>query len=96
MKEESVLRMMEEMIAASFYPEQKDVSDQLRFFSQASIFYIEMLFKIVLRNRDRLKSLWPLVHSHLEIIVQHGVPAVLIERAVTNVLRLLLRLMHVV
>ena len=96
MEEQSVLRLMEEMIDASFEFERKDGSEQNKLFSTASVFYLEMLFKIVLRNRDRLKSLWPVVNTHLEIIIQPGVPVVLIERAATNVLRLLLRLMHVV
>ncbi|KAJ3259131.1 GDP/GTP exchange factor for ARF [Boothiomyces macroporosus] len=64
-------------------------------FSQSSIFLLELLFIIVLRNRDRLQIIWPDIASHLQTIIKNGTPNNLIERAVTNVLRLLLRLTHV-
>ena len=43
-----------------------------------------------------MSSVWPLVASHLEDVITTGTPTVLIERAVAGVLRLLLRLTHVV
>jgi hypothetical protein len=54
------------------------------------------MFKVLIRNRDRLKSIWPLVDVHLQRIICTGNPPILIERACINVLNLLLRLTHVV
>jgi hypothetical protein len=63
-------------------------------FSESSVFLLEILFRILLRNRDRLKELWPLVVLHLETIISPCSHPILIERASTNILRLLLRLTH--
>ncbi len=65
-------------------------------FSQSSVFLLELLFRIVQRNRDRLNILWPHVAKHLEATILPGTPIPLLEGASTNILRLLLRLTHVV
>ncbi|KAJ3000135.1 GDP/GTP exchange factor for ARF [Globomyces sp. JEL0801] len=70
-------------------------SDNTTNYSQSSVFLLELLFRILLRNRDRLKKFWPLLCNHLTNIIRASSPTVLIERAVTNILRLLLRLTHV-
>jgi hypothetical protein len=65
-------------------------------FSQSSVFLLELMFRTLLKNKDRLKILWPTLNLHLQKIIKPQTPVVLIERASTNVLRLLLRLSHVV
>ncbi|KAJ3373469.1 GDP/GTP exchange factor for ARF [Kappamyces sp. JEL0680] len=102
MEDSTVLCFLESLIGASFVekktaqPDGESRSGSANAFSQASVFLLEMMFKIVLRNRDRLGFIWSPVASHLKAIISANTPVILLERACTNVLRLLLRLTHVV
>ena len=102
MHESSVIKLLKALIDASFSVSEKiaDKNDeetiQINRFSLQSVFFIEIIFKIVLRNRDRLSNIWVSIADHLKRIIMGGTPVVLIERATTNILRLLLRLTHVV
>lgn len=95
MEETTVLKIMNAFISASREDAQAD-SSSLSGFSQSSAFFLENLFRIVLKNRDRLKALWPPLCSHLEQIMQPSSPVVLIERACVSIIKLLLRITHTV
>ena len=93
MEDSTVLRLLDYLIKASF--NEKKADEKSASFSLSSVFLLEIIFKIALRNRDRLQSIWPSIALHLKNVVAIDSPATLLERASTNVLRLLLRLTHV-
>lgn len=108
MQESSVVKLLNALIEASFIPQlpessidkngvdNKEASSSSSVFTLQSVFLLEIMFKIVLRNRDRLSNIWTPVAAHLNNVMVESTPVVLLERATTNVLRLLLRLTHVV
>ncbi|KAH9248773.1 hypothetical protein BASA81_013568 [Batrachochytrium salamandrivorans] len=68
-----------------------------RGFSQSCVFQLELLLNITLRNRDRIQILWPLITAHLSDVFANAssAPPAFLEHAVSCLLRLLLRLLHV-
>ena len=61
----------------------------------SAVFYLEMLFRIVVQNRDRILSFWSGVKQHLiDIISTSTQHSRLLERAVTGLVRLGVRLLH--
>nr|KAJ3421720.1 GDP/GTP exchange factor for ARF [Polyrhizophydium stewartii] len=73
-------------------------ADAPREFAPASVFYLELLFNITMRNRDRIQLLWPTIRAHVASVFTRTppAPAGFIERATAFLMRLLLRLMHMV
>ena len=66
-----------------------------QFAEDSAVFYLEMLFRIVVQNRDRILSFWSSVKQHLiDIISTSTTYSRLLERAVTGLLRLGVRLLH--
>ena len=66
-------------------------------FTQPSAFYLEILFKVIIRNRDRIKILWPMVSSHIDFIFTNSldIPNAVVERCVNGILQLTLRVQHI-
>nr|CAB3248501.1 golgi-specific brefeldin A-resistance guanine nucleotide exchange factor 1 [Phallusia mammillata] len=61
----------------------------------SSIFFLELLLRVVLQNRDRILSLWQMVRDHLyTLIVMATDYSLLLERAVVGLLRMAIRLLH--
>ncbi|XP_050390841.2 Golgi-specific brefeldin A-resistance guanine nucleotide exchange factor 1 isoform X2 [Patella vulgata] len=61
----------------------------------ASVFFLELLIKTVLQNRDRVNLIWQAVRDHLwNIIVNANEHSFLVERAVVGLLRLAIRLLR--
>jgi len=62
---------------------------------ESAVFYLEVLFRIVVQNRDRILSFWGQVRQHLVDIISSATEhTFLLERAVTGLLRLAIRLLH--
>ncbi|KAB0793293.1 hypothetical protein PPYR_12913 [Photinus pyralis] len=62
-----------------------------------TIFFMELLLRIVIQNRDRVMSIWNIVRDHLYTLVMnasHCDYQFLLERAVIGLLRLAIRLMR--
>jgi golgi-specific brefeldin A-resistance guanine nucleotide exchange factor 1 len=64
-------------------------------FTCSAVFYMEFIFWILLKNRDRIQSLWSGLEKYWSLVMTPSTPAVLIERCCINILKLLLRLTHV-
>jgi hypothetical protein len=71
------------------------VGGELRVDSEAAVFSLEMLVKVVLQNRDRVACFWPLVRNHLcNTIVNAAEYSFLLERSVVGLLRISARLLR--
>ncbi|TPX32616.1 hypothetical protein SmJEL517_g04294 [Synchytrium microbalum] len=63
----------------------------------ASIFFLELLIKILIQNRDRLSVVWPVTLSYFTSVLEaapQGLDPVMLERSVVGLLRLACRLVH--
>ncbi|XP_076818522.1 Golgi-specific brefeldin A-resistance guanine nucleotide exchange factor 1-like isoform X2 [Clavelina lepadiformis] len=61
----------------------------------SAIFFLELLLRVILQNRDRILSLWQMVRDHLYTIVVMATDySLLLERAVVGLLRMAIRLLH--
>ena len=88
MREDSLRKLASALISHSYNSELEPV------FTQPSVFFLELLFSVAVMNRDRLACIWPVLKEHLQRIIKPGVQPLLIERATTNLIRLLGRLGH--
>lgn len=61
----------------------------------AGVFFLEVLVKVVLQNRDRVTSIWPAVRDHLYwVFLRSREPGLLVERAAVGLLRMSIRLLR--
>ena len=61
----------------------------------AAVFYLELLIKVILQNRDRISPFWQSIRDHLySLIVNANENTFLVERAVVGLLRLAIRLLR--
>ncbi|XP_012936931.1 Golgi-specific brefeldin A-resistance guanine nucleotide exchange factor 1 [Aplysia californica] len=61
----------------------------------ACIFFLELLVRVVLQNRDRVSPVWQSVRDHLyNVIVNSTSHSFLVERAVVGLLRISIRLLR--
>ncbi|RUS73129.1 hypothetical protein EGW08_019109 [Elysia chlorotica] len=61
----------------------------------ACVFFLELLVRVVLQNRDRIAPVWQAVRDHFyNIIVNSGSHSFLVERAVVGLLRISIRLLR--
>ncbi|KAJ3113573.1 GDP/GTP exchange factor for ARF [Phlyctochytrium bullatum] len=65
-------------------------------FSPAAVFYLELLIRIALQNRDRMAVVWPLALEYIKNVLNDPLskPAPLLDRAVVGLMRLIIRLVH--
>uniref|UniRef100_H2ZA17 SEC7 domain-containing protein n=1 Tax=Ciona savignyi TaxID=51511 RepID=H2ZA17_CIOSA len=65
------------------------------YMEDSAIFFLELLLRVVLQNRDRIMSLWQMVRDHLySCIVMATEYSLLLERAVVGLMRMAIRLLH--
>ena len=61
----------------------------------AGVFFLELLVKVVLQNRDRVTGIWTAVRDHLYwVFVRSREPGLLVERAAVGLLRMAIRLLR--
>lgn len=65
-------------------------------FNAAAAFFLDIMTNVVIQNRDRGKTLWPMVFGQINTILSSALsfPAPLVERAVISLLRLSIRVAH--
>ncbi|KAJ3094625.1 GDP/GTP exchange factor for ARF [Phlyctochytrium planicorne] len=65
-------------------------------YSAAAVFYLELLVRISLQNRDRMAIVWPLALEYIKAILENPAanPPALLDRAVVGLMRLVIRLVH--
>ncbi|KXS16367.1 Sec7-domain-containing protein [Gonapodya prolifera JEL478] len=60
-----------------------------------SAFFLNIIVKVSIQNRDRIKLIWPVVFTHLTLILsESSLHPALAERAAIGVLQLAIRLVH--
>ncbi|XP_074647787.1 Golgi-specific brefeldin A-resistance guanine nucleotide exchange factor 1-like isoform X2 [Tubulanus polymorphus] len=65
------------------------------FDEDASVFYLELLIRVVLQNRDRVSPIWQSIRDHFyNVLVNASEPTFLIERTVVGLLRIAIRLLR--
>lgn len=88
---ESLQELVKSIIAACQGPGNSQYDED------ASVFFLELLVKVVIQNRDRANGVWPSVRDHIYSLVM-GASACnyhyLMERSVVALLRLAIRLMR--
>ena len=87
------------LIFASRYPEVTDTMNGSQCEEEAAglaaVFYLELLIKVILQNRDRISPFWQSIRDHLySLIVNANENTFLVERAVVGLLRLAIRLLR--
>ena len=91
---DSLHELIKALILESRSPETHE-SMGTAFSEDSAVFYLEILFRVIVQNRDRILSFWSSVKQHLvDIISTSREYSVLLERAVTGLLRLAVRLLH--
>ncbi|CAG5122355.1 unnamed protein product, partial [Candidula unifasciata] len=61
----------------------------------ACVFFLELLVRVVLQNRDRIAPVWQAVHYHLyNTIVNSSSHSFLLERSVVGLIRIAIRLLR--
>ncbi|KXZ43437.1 hypothetical protein GPECTOR_90g523 [Gonium pectorale] len=92
LKQESLVQLVR-AICASGGPIPRPPSSALPW--DASELCLELLFTVLLRNRDRITLLWPRAYDHFQTILSHSreCAAVLVQKAVMAMMRLCQRLL---
>lgn len=61
----------------------------------AGVFFLELLIKVILQNRDRVTGVWTMVRDHfIWVFLRSREPGLLVERAVVGLLRMAIRLLR--
>ncbi|XP_061196225.1 Golgi-specific brefeldin A-resistance guanine nucleotide exchange factor 1-like isoform X2 [Saccostrea echinata] len=93
LREDSLQELIKAQIFASQGPEVHN--SELQFDEDAAVFFLELLIKVILQNRDRVVPIWQNVRDHLySLIVNSNECTFLVERAVVGLLRLAIRLLR--
>ena len=80
---------------ASRCPEQQETLTGAACDEDAAVFFLELLIKVVLQNRDRVSPFWQGLRDHIYNLVVNAVePTFLVDRAVVGLLRLAIRLLR--
>ncbi|KAL1494184.1 hypothetical protein ABEB36_009823 [Hypothenemus hampei] len=94
--EEALLELIKSLIELSRGPEFQKSLDY-NYNENITIFFMELLFKIVIQNRDRVISIWQPVRDHIYTLVTNASVfdyQFLLERSVIGLLRIAIRLMR--
>ncbi|KAF5306262.1 hypothetical protein FQA39_LY08960 [Lamprigera yunnana] len=94
--EDALLHLIKALVELSRGP---DVQKALgyNYNENVTVFFLELLIRIVIQNRDRVMSVWNIVRDHLYTLVMnasHCDYQFLLERSVIGLLRLAIRLMR--
>lgn len=94
--EEALVEMVKALVDFSRGP---DIQKSLgyNYNESVAVFFLELLVRVVIQNRDRVKTIWQTVRDHLYTLVMnasHCDYQFLLERSVIGLLRLAIRLMR--
>lgn len=94
--EDALLELVKSLVELSRGP---DVQKSLGYSynENVTVFFLELLLRIVIQNRDRVMTIWHIVRDHLYTLVMnasHCDYQFLLERSVIGLLRLAIRLMR--
>ncbi|BES91822.1 Sec7 domain [Nesidiocoris tenuis] len=93
---DSLQHYVKALIAASYGPE-GHVSLGSSYSEDTAVFFLELLLKVVVQNRDRITTMWSDIREHIYTLLMGATACdhhFLVERSVVGLLRLAIRLMH--
>ncbi|CAH1405648.1 unnamed protein product [Nezara viridula] len=93
---DSLQHFVKALVTASYGPE-GHVSLGTSYSEDTAVFFLELLLKVVIQNRDRISSIWCSVKEHIYTLLMGAAACdhhFLVERSVVGLLRLAIRLMH--
>lgn len=93
---ESLQELMKALIEVSRGPDGHK-SLGLNYNENIAVFFLELLLKVVIQNRDRVMAIWQTIRDHLYTLVMGASSCdyqLLLERSVIGLLRLAIRLMR--
>nr|XP_039272742.1 Golgi-specific brefeldin A-resistance guanine nucleotide exchange factor 1-like isoform X2 [Styela clava] len=91
---DSLQELIKALVMASRGPDTHESMGTV-YSEDSAIFFLELLLRVVLQNRDRVLSIWQPVRDHLyTIVVTSSEYNLLLERAVVGLIRLAIRLLH--
>lgn len=94
LREEALHELVKTLIVGSQTPD-TDESLCIQADEDSAVFFLELLIKVVLQNRDRVTIVWQAVRDHLyNLIVNASEHTFLVERAVVGLLRIAIRLLR--
>lgn len=86
---------LNELIKVLIYNSSIENQESVPYDEEAAVFFLELLIRVVLQNRDRVSALWATVRDHLSnILVNATHHSSIVERSVVGLLRLAIRLLH--
>lgn len=94
LREEALHELVKTLIVGSQTPD-TDEALCMQGDEDSAVFFLELLIKVVLQNRDRVTIVWQAVRDHLyNLIVNATEHTFLVERAVVGLLRIAIRLLR--
>uniref|UniRef100_A0A224X4T3 Putative guanine nucleotide exchange factor n=2 Tax=Triatominae TaxID=70999 RepID=A0A224X4T3_9HEMI len=93
---DSLQYFVKALVTASYGPE-GHVSLGSSYSEDTAVFFLELLLKVVIQNRDRIGTMWSTVREHIYTLLMGAAACdhhFLVERSVVGLLRLAIRLMH--
>jgi brefeldin A-resistance guanine nucleotide exchange factor 1 len=93
---DSLQELIKALIFASHGPE-SHISSGMSYDEDSVIFFLELLLKVVIQNRDRVNTIWQGVRDHIYSLVMGAAACdhhFLLERSVVGLLRLAIHLMR--
>lgn len=94
--EDALLEMVKTLVDMSRGPEMQQTLDY-NYNENVTVFFLELLVRIVIQNRDRVLTIWKTVRDHLYTLVVNAALfdyQFLLERSVIDLLRIAIRLMR--
>ncbi|KAK2190133.1 hypothetical protein NP493_86g03005 [Ridgeia piscesae] len=87
---------MDALLGASRCPEVQETMNGTLCDEDSTVFFLELLIRVVLQNRDRIGPFWQSIRDHVYNIVVNNAStnSFLVERAVVGLLRLAIRLLR--
>ncbi|GAB1600980.1 Golgi-specific brefeldin A-resistance guanine nucleotide exchange factor 1-like [Argonauta hians] len=94
LREEALQELVKTLLIGSQVPH-SDEALCIQGDEDSAVFFLELLIKVVLQNRDRVTIIWQSVRDHLyNLIVDATTHTFLVERAVVGLLRIAIRLLR--
>lgn len=93
---DSLHELVKALIHASYGPE-GHISLGSAYNEDSAVFFLELLLKVVIQNRDRVGTIWQSVRDHIYTLLMGAAACdhhFLVERSVVGLLRLAIRLMR--
>ncbi|KAI0212076.1 Golgi-specific brefeldin A-resistance guanine nucleotide exchange factor 1 [Lamellibrachia satsuma] len=96
LRADSLAELLKALLVASRCPEVQETMNGTLCDEDSVVFFLELLIRVVLQNRDRIGPFWQSIRDHIYNIVVNNAStnSFLVERAIVGLLRLAIRLLR--